>query len=112
MRFTEGNTFIFTTPQLGGGGAAVIPSRLGLRVENSLLGPEHDPGLGQIIRRQLNRHLVPGQDADIVHTHLAGDESVDYVPVFQFDLEGRIGEVFNNLALHFDEIFFRHVPVT
>lgn len=37
MRFTEGNTFIFTTPELGSLGAAVIPFHLWLRVENSYL---------------------------------------------------------------------------
>jgi hypothetical protein len=30
--------------------------------------------------------------------------------VFQFDPEGGIGEVFNNLSLHLDDIVLRHAP--
>ncbi|VDD85515.1 unnamed protein product, partial [Enterobius vermicularis] len=37
------------------------------------LRPEYDARAGQIIRGQFDRHLVPGQDADVMHTHLAGN---------------------------------------
>jgi hypothetical protein len=34
-----------------------------------------------------------------MHPHLAGNEALHDVPIFQFDLEGRIGEVLNHLTL-------------
>src|SRR5512135_861510 len=37
------------------------------------LGPEHDTRLAQIIRRHFYRHLIPRQDADVVHAHLPGN---------------------------------------
>ena len=43
-----------------------------------------------------------------MHAHLPGNESVHHVPVFQLHLEGCIGQVFNNLALHFNVIFLCH----
>jgi len=32
------------------------------------------------------------------------------VPIFQLDLEGRVGEVLDNLTLHFNVIFPGHLP--
>lgn len=34
------------------------------------------------------------------------------MPVFQLNPECCIGEVFKNLALHFDDVFFRHESLT
>ena len=45
-----------------------------------------------------------------MHPHLAGDVSEHHMAVFQFDPEGGIGEVFNNLSLHLDDIVLRHAP--
>ena len=33
---------------------------------------------------------------------------MDNVTVFQLDLEGRVGEVLNDLTLHFDDVFLGH----
>jgi len=80
------------------------PEKIRLNVQ--LLGSKHDPALGQVVRRELHRHLVAGQNADVVHTHLPGDMTKHRVPVFEFYLERRIGEVFNHLPLHLNNIFF------
>src|SRR5512133_624699 len=71
-----------------------------------LLRAENDPRSCQIIRRQLYRHLVARQNADIVHAHLARDMSQHYVAIFQLYPEGRVREVLHDLALHFDYVFF------
>src|SRR5512141_1612828 len=76
-----------------------------------LLRAENDPRPCQIIRRQFHRHLVARQDADIVHAHLARDMSQHYVAIFQLHPEGGVGEIFHNLPLHLDNVFFRHQRV-
>lgn len=57
---------------------------------------------------QLHGHFVPGQNSDVMHLHLPGNEALHYVPIFQLDLEGRIGEVLNHLTLHLNVIFPGH----
>src|SRR5688500_6513424 len=74
----------------------------------SLLRPERDPALRQVIRRELHRHLVARQDADVVHAHLSRDEGMDHMPVLQLHPEGRVRQVFHNLSLHLDDIFLGH----
>lgn len=75
---------------------------------STLLRSEYDSRLIKVIRRQLYRNLVAGKNPNVVHTHLPGYMSKDDVPVFQLYPECCIGEVFKNLALHFDDVFFRH----
>src|SRR5262245_38540653 len=36
-----------------------------------------DAALGEVVRRHLDRDLVPGEDADVVHAHLATDVRED-----------------------------------
>lgn len=43
-----------------------------------------------------------------MHAHFSGNKSVHYVPIFQLDLEGRIGEVLNHFPLHLNVIFLGH----
>src|SRR5438067_1934107 len=38
-----------------------------------LLEPVRDPAAREVVRRQLDLHAVPGQDANEVHAHLAAD---------------------------------------
>src|SRR5437879_13249666 len=38
-----------------------------------LLEPVRDPAAREVVRRQLDLHAVPGQDADEVHAHLAAE---------------------------------------
>jgi len=73
------------------------------------LRPEYDARAGQIIRGQFDRHLVPGQDANVMHAHLAGNMAQHYMAVFQFDAERCVGEVFQHLTLHLDRVIFGHV---
>ena len=86
----------------------------GLLRRDSSLGAEDDARATQIIGRKLHCHLVARQDPDVVHPHLAGYETQDDVAVFQFDPEGGVGEVLDDLALHFNQIFLCHPisPVT
>lgn len=76
-----------------------------------LFRSENDPGSAQIVRCQLNCHLVAGKNTDVVHAHLSGDMAQDHMPIIKFDLEGGIGEVFENLTLHLDVIFLRHKTI-
>ena len=45
--------------------------------------PEGDAAFAQVIRRQLQRHLVAGQNADVIFTHLARRVSDQLVTVVQ-----------------------------
>src|SRR5882724_1643833 len=72
------------------------------------LRAEHDASARQVVRRELHRDLVPGQDADVVHAHLARDMPQNDVSVFQLHAEGRVGEGFHDLPLHLDHVFFGH----
>ena len=62
----------------------------------------------QVVRRQLDRDLVAGQDADVVHAHLSGDVPEHDMAVFQLHTERGVGEILENLALHLNDIVFRH----
>jgi translation initiation factor IF-1 len=59
-----------------------------------------------------NGHVVHGFISGKMRMHyiriLPGDEGVDNVAVFQLDLEGRVREVLNHLALHLDDVFLGH----
>src|SRR5688572_27640783 len=77
-------------------------------IKSSLLRSKLYPTLGQVVRRHLHRHLVPRQDADVIHAHLPGDEGVDRVPVLQLYSEGCVRQVLHYLPLHLDHIFLRH----
>lgn len=70
---------------------------------------EHDPGTGQVIGGQFHRNLVTGQDADVVHPHLARDMPEYDVSIFKLDPERRVRQRFKDLALHLDGIFLSHI---
>ena len=71
-----------------------------------LLGSKYNPRPTQIVRRQFNSDLVPWQDADVVHAHLAGNMTQYDVSIFQLDSERGVRKVFYNLALHLNNIVF------
>jgi hypothetical protein len=73
-----------------------------------LLGPEHNPGPAQIVRRQFHRDFVAGKDADIVHPHLARNVAEHHVAVFQLYSKRCIREILKNLALHLYDVVFCH----
>src|SRR3954465_10573683 len=72
------------------------------------LGAEHDACPAQVVRRQLDRDLVARQDADVVHAHLSRDVAEHDMAVFQLHTERGVGQVLENLALHLNDIVFRH----
>src|SRR4051794_32136147 len=74
----------------------------------SSLVPVGDSSPVEVVRRQLDLYPVPGQDADVVPPHLAGDVSEDFVPIVELDLEHRVWEGLDDLALHFDLLFLGH----
>jgi len=67
---------------------------------------ERDATLAQVVRRQLQRHLVASQNADVVLAHLASGIGHQRVAVFQRHAKARIGQHFIDFALHLDQVFF------
>src|SRR5690242_18863847 len=61
----------------------------------------------KVVRRQLDLDPVPRQDADVVAPHLARDMAEHLVPVVELDLEHRVREGLDHLALHLDLLFLR-----
>ena len=57
-----------------------------------LLGPVCYPAAGKVVRRKLHRYLVPWEDLNKMHPHLAGDMSQHHVLVLQLDLEHGVGQ--------------------
>src|SRR5690606_24704026 len=70
--------------------------------------PVSNPAFAQVVGGQLHLNLVAGQNADVVLTHLAGNMSRYYVPIFQFYPEHRIRKGINYLTFHFNVIIFCH----
>src|SRR5690348_10692194 len=54
---------------------------------------EVDAALGEIVGRELERHLVSGQDADPVPLHLPGHVRHDLVAVVERDAKPRVGKL-------------------
>src|SRR5204862_7510636 len=67
-----------------------------------------DPTPVEVVRGELDLHPIGGQDADVVAAHLARDVPEDLVLVVELDLEHRVWEGLDNLALHLDLLFLRH----
>ena len=67
-------------------------------------GAENDPRATQIVGRQLDGDLVAGEDADVVHPHLAGNVGKDFVSIFELDAEHRVGKWFNHYSLNEDRV--------
>ena len=75
---------------------------------DSLLGAEDDARAAQIIRGQLNGHLVARKNANVVHAHFPGDKTKYHVTVFELYPERCVGEVLDDLTLHFYQVFLCH----
>jgi hypothetical protein len=69
---------------------------------------ERDPALGQVVGRHFQRHVVAGDDADVVLAHLAAGVADHLVTVLQRDAKARIGQHFVDVPLHFDQFFLGH----
>src|SRR6266849_4980604 len=71
-----------------------------------LLVPVNDPAARQIVRRKLDGHLVPGQDADEILAHLSGNVREHLMLVFQLHAEHGIRQRLNHRGHHLDGILF------
>ena len=59
---------------------------------------------GEIIRRQIDRHAVALQDADVVLPHLPAHVGQDVVSIFEFYAERRVGKDFGDGPHHLDRV--------
>src|SRR5581483_8733615 len=71
-----------------------------------------DPAPGQVVGRQLDLHLVAGEDPDEVHPHLARHVGQYLVSVIQLHPEHRVGQRLHHRALHLDRVFLGHGGVS
>ena len=70
--------------------------------------PIGDSPLGQVIRRNANRHRVPRQNANKVLADFAGDVGGNVVAILQPHSKLRVGQRLGDLALHLNRFFFGH----
>ena len=89
---------------MGGTCQRFAPRRKGVGSSGSI----GDAALGEVIGRQLHSHLIAGQDSNIVFAHLSGNMRDHYMAIFQFHSEHGVGQGFDDAALYFDMVFFRH----
>src|SRR5215211_1578258 len=62
----------------------------------------------QVVWRQLDLDTVTRTDEDVGPPHLARNGTQDLVPVVELDLEHRVWEGLDDLALHLDLLFLGH----
>src|SRR5262245_48461976 len=58
----------------------------------------------EVVRSELDLHLVAGEDPDVVHPHLPGDVREDLVAVFELDTEHGVGERLDDRPLDEDRV--------
>jgi hypothetical protein len=61
----------------------------------------------EVIRAELNRDAVAGEDTDEVFAHASGDVCEGLMLVFKLDLEQRIGQCLDDNRHYFNCIFLR-----
>src|SRR4029079_617734 len=66
-----------------------------------------DTASGEVVGGELYLDLVAGEDADVVHPHLARDVSQHFVPVLQLDAEHRVRQRLDDRAFEHDRVFLR-----
>ena len=66
---------------------------------------ESDAALAQVIGRQLQRHLVTRQNANLVFAHFAAGVRHEFVAVVQGYAKAGVGQHLVDLALHLDQFF-------
>ena len=73
-----------------------------------------DPTPAQVVRRQLDLHLVPRKNSDEVHPHLPRNMSQNFVTVVELDAKHSVGQWFHHCPLDFDGISFRQskIPIS
>lgn len=63
-----------------------------------------NPTSCKVIRRELHKNSITGQNLNVVHPDLARDMCEHFVPTLKLHLEHRIGQVLNNCPLHLDAL--------
>lgn len=69
---------------------------------------ERDAALREIVGREFQGHFVAGQNADVVLAHLAVGVRDEFMTVVKLDTVAGVGQDFQNLAGHFNKVFFCH----
>jgi hypothetical protein len=69
---------------------------------------KRNASLGQVVGRQLKRHLVSREDADMVLPHLARGVGNKLVAIVKVYTESGVREHFCDKAVHFKKFFFGH----
>jgi hypothetical protein len=69
---------------------------------------ERNASLGEIVGRQLERHLVARKYADMVFPHFSGSVGNQLVAVVEVDAEAAVRQYFGNTSVHFNQVFFSH----
>ena len=69
---------------------------------------ERDAALCEIVGREFQGHFVAGQNADVVLAHLAVGVRDEFMTVVKLDTVAGVGQDFQNLAGHFNKVFFCH----
>src|SRR5690606_24283562 len=72
------------------------------------LGAVDDPPAREVVRAQLDLHLVPREDSDEVLPHLPRDVREHAVTPFDLHGEHRVGEGLNHPPLDFNGVVLRH----
>ena len=70
-----------------------------------LISPGY-PAACKVVWRKLQPYLVAGQDADKVHSHLAGNVRQHFVVVFKSYLEHRVRQRFQHSSCYFYAVLF------
>src|SRR2546429_4920124 len=65
-----------------------------------------DAAAREVVWREFDLHLVPGQDADVVLAHLSGDRGQHRMPPIELHPKHRARERFGDLSFHLDLLFF------
>lgn len=60
---------------------------------------------GEVVRRQLHRDLVARENADVVHTNLAGDRAENGHTVLQLNAKHGVGQRLSDRTFKFDGVF-------
>ena len=70
-----------------------------------------DAAAREVVWREFDLHLVPGQDADVVLAHLSGDRGEHRMPPIELHPKHRARERFDDLAFDLDLLFLgRQIP--
>src|SRR5580698_1194273 len=72
-----------------------------------LLVAVDDAAAVEVVRAELNRNAVAGEDTNEVLAHASGDVCEGLMLVFKLDLEQRIGQRLNDHRHYFNCIFLR-----